>query len=125
MNKIRIIVEEANISMTAELNDSQTAKAIRDALPIEGHAQTWGEEVYFETPVKMPEEKAHAEVPSGTLAYWVPGHAFCIFFGQEPFSPVNVIGKVNGDPKHFAAVKSGQKIRVEHADEASKPKSAK
>ncbi len=125
MAKVSIIVEEAGINMTAELNDSATAKAILKALPLEGHAQTWGEEVYFETPVKMPEQEAHAEVPSGTLGYWAPGHAFCIFFGQEPFSPVNVLGKVNGDPKVFGRVKSGQNIRVVARQESRKPKSGK
>lgn len=122
MTRIRIIVDEADLSMTGELDDSETAKAIAKALPLEGSVQTWGEEVYFETKVKLPEENAHSEVPSGTLAYWTPGHAFCVFFGQEPFSPVNVIGKVDGDPKHFAAAKSGQVIRVEQIVEATKAK---
>jgi hypothetical protein len=114
MAKVRIVVEDADIAMTADLNDSDTSKALLKALPLEGLAQVWGEEVYFETAVKVPEQDAHAEVPSGTVAYWAPGHALCIFFGQEPFSPVNVVGKLVGDPKAFARVKSGQSIRVEH-----------
>ena len=87
MAKLRIVAEEANVSMTATLNESETAKKLLKLLPIESHAQIWGEEVYFETPLHAPEEAPHAEVPSGTVAYWPPGHAFCIFFGQEPVQP--------------------------------------
>ena len=115
MARVKIVVEEADISMPADLNDSATSKAILAALPLEGKAQTWGEELYFETGVRLPEQDAHAEVPSGTVAYWAPGHAFCVFFGQEPFSPVNVLGKINGDATSFARVKSSMKIRVEKA----------
>ena len=113
MHKLRIVAEDAGISMTATLNDSETAKKLVKALPTESHAQIWGEEVYFEVPLKMPEENAHAEVPSGTIAYWSPGHAFCIFFGQEPYSPVNVLGTLEGDAKLFARVRSGDKMRLE------------
>lgn len=125
MARVKIVVEEADIIMPADLNDTATAKAILAALPLQGHVQTWGEEVYFETRVKMPEQDAHAEVPVGTVAYWSPGHAFCIFFGQEPFSPVNVIGKVDGDATLFARVKSGMRIRVEKAEATHTAKAKK
>ena len=59
-----------------------------------------------QTPLKAPEQDPHAEVASGAIAYWPPGHAFCIFFGQEPYSPVNVLGALDGDAKLFARVKS-------------------
>ena len=123
MAKLRIVSEAASISMTATLNDSETAKKLLKLLPIESHAQTWGDEVYFETPLHAPEQDPHSEVSSGTIAYWPPGHAFCIFFGQEPYSPVNLLGQLDGDPKLFARVKSGDKIRLEHAaEEKSKTK---
>ena len=117
MHKIVIKAEDAGISMTAALNDSETAKKLLKALPIDGHAQVWGDEVYFEVPVKAGEDDAHSEVPSGTIAYWPPGHSFCIFFGQEPYSPVNVLGQVEGDAKIFARVRSGDRIRLELAHE--------
>ncbi len=127
MRKIVIKAEDAGVVMTAILNESATAAKVLKALPIDGHAQVWGEEIYFEIPVKMPEEDAHAKVPSGTIAYWPPGHSFCIFFGQEPYSPVNVLGQIEGDAKLFARVRSGDKIRLESAHErgaAPKPKKA-
>ena len=84
-------------------------------LPMESSARRWGAEVYLEIPLKMPAENAQADVPSGTIAYWPQGHAFCIFFGQTPYSPVNPLGTLDGDPKEFAKVKSGEKIRLERA----------
>ena len=122
MSKLRIVAEEANVSMTATLNESETAKKLLKHLPFESRAQTWGDEVYFETPLHQPEESPHAEVQSGAVGYWPPGHAFCIFFGQQPYSPVNLLGALDGDPNLFARVKSGQKIRLEHVvEEKSKP----
>lgn len=116
MAKLRIEACTANVIMTADLNDTKTAEMLVNSLPIEGKAQVWGHEVYFEIPVKAGEENAHEAVPSGTLAYWPPGHAFCIFFGQTPYSPVNVIGKVEGDAALFGAVKSGDVIKLTLAD---------
>jgi hypothetical protein len=113
MSKIRIKAKSAE--MTAELNDSPSAKKIWEALPIQSHARLWGKEVYFEIPVHDEERDAQAQVPSGTIAFWPPGECLCIFFGQTPASPVNVVGKLDGDPNEFAKVKSGEKITVEKA----------
>ncbi len=113
MRKLRVVAEDADISMTATLNDSESAAELLKILPVESKAQTWGDEVYFEIPLKMPEQDSHATVPSGAIAYWPPGHAFCIFFGQTPYSPVNVLGQLDDDPKLFAQVRSGDKVRLE------------
>jgi hypothetical protein len=92
----------------------RTVDAIVRALPVEGRAALWKEEVYFETPVVMGEEKAKARVQKGDLAYWPMGKAFCIFYGEsQPYSPVNIIGKVTNNLELFAKVKSGSVIRVE------------
>lgn len=92
----------------------RTIDMIVRRLPIEGRAALWKEEVYFETPVKMGEEKAKATVETGAIAFWPMGSAICIFYGKsQPYSPVNVIGKVTGDLELFKQVKSGTKIRLE------------
>jgi len=92
----------------------RTIDMIVRKLPIEGRAAQWKEEVYFETPVKMGEEKAKATVETGAIAFWPMGSAICIFYGKsQPYSPVNVIGKVTGDLELFKQVKSGTKIRLE------------
>jgi len=118
--KIMITVED--LKMYAELNNSETAKKIWEALPIKGNANTWGDEIYFSIPVKVGLENAKAVVLEGDLGYWPPGNAFCIFFGStpasegeeiRPASPVNIFGKIIGDPEVFKKVRSGAKIIIE------------
>ena len=92
----------------------RTIDMIVRKLPIEGRAAQWKEEVYFETPIKMGEEKAKPTVETGTIAFWPMGSAICIFYGKtQPYSPVNIIGKVTGNVEIFKQIKSGTKIRVE------------
>lgn len=119
--KIRITTE-ASGSVEATLNDSETAKAIHGALPLESKANTWGDEIYFSVPVVLDSERPREVVELGDLGYWPPGHAFCIFFGRtpasrgdeiRPASPVNVFGRVLGDPKVFKKVRSGDRVRLE------------
>lgn len=121
--KIMITVED--LKMYAELNNSETTKKIWEALPIEANVQTWGDEIYFSIPVKVESENAKAVVLEGDLGYWPPGNAFCIFFGPtpashgeeiRPASPVNVFGKIIGDPKVFKKVGSGAKIIIEKSE---------
>jgi len=122
MRHIRI--RAGNVQVTAELNDSQTADAIWEALPLSAASNTWGDEVYFAIPVKLDEEDAQPIVSLGDLGYWPPGHASCIFFGPTPVSrgqeirpasPVNVFGRVIGNPKVFEQVRDGDTVTVEQA----------
>lgn len=92
----------------------RTVDAIVRRLPIEGRAALWQEEVYFEIPVKLGEEKAQPTVEKGTIAFWPMGNALCIFYGEtQPYSPVNIVGTVNKNLELFKRVKSGTKISVE------------
>ena len=92
----------------------RTVEAITRKLPVEGRAALWREEVYFEIPVKMGEEKAKPTVEKGTVAYWPMGSALCVFYGEsQPYSPVSIVGRVTKNLELFARVKSGTKIRVE------------
>jgi len=121
--KITITTEDLRVD--ASLNDSKTAQNIWDALPIEGRVNTWGDEIYFSIPVNVGSKNAKAVVSEGDLGYWPPGNAFCIFFGLtpasqgnkiRPASPVNVFGKIIGDPKVFKEVRSGAKIIIEKVE---------
>jgi hypothetical protein len=108
--------------MEAELGDSPTAQQIGAALPIEGSANLWGDEIYFEIPVVAAQEAdARALVEVGTLGYWPVGHAFCIFFGPTPassderpraYSPVNILGRVLGDATRFREVRNGETVTL-------------
>lgn len=92
----------------------RTVDTITKTLPIVGRAALWKEEVYFEIPVKMGDEKAKPRVEKGTIAFWPMGNALCIFFGNsQPYSPVNIIGKVTKNLEAFAEAKSGTRIKVE------------
>ena len=124
MKKLRITA--GDVSATAVVHDTQTAKAIWEALPIEARANTWGDEIYFGIDVHLEEEDAQAVVDMGALGYWPPGHALCIFFGRTPMSrgneirpasPVNLFGKVEGDPTLFTRVPDGAKVLVEKVGE--------
>jgi len=118
----KIQIKAAPIETTAELNDTKTAQAIWEALPIKGQANRWGEEIYFSIPVKLEQESGQEVVSIGDLGYWPPGNAFCIFFGLTPVSqgdqirpasPVTVFGKVIGDATTFTQVASGTAITIE------------
>lgn len=117
VKKIAITIEDFKVG--ASLDDSETAKKIWEALPIESRVNTWGDEIYFSIPVNVGLENAKEVVSEGDLGYWPPGNAFCIFFGLtpasqgdeiRPASPVNIFGKVIGDSKVFKKVRSGKKL---------------
>ncbi len=121
----KITVRVENIKANAELNDSETAQKIWEALPIESNVNTWGDEIYFPIPVKIRLEDAKAVVSEGDVGYWPLGAAFCIFFGPTPMSqgdeirpasPVNVFGRIMGDSKIFKKVAPGAKIIVEKTE---------
>lgn len=121
MRKILITIN--NLSVSAELNDSVSANKIWGALPLSGSVNVWGDEIYFEIPVSLKEvSDAQQEVDVGTLAYWPPGSALCVFFGKTPastsdkpkaYSPVNILGSVDGDSKIFKIVKAGDQIVID------------
>ena len=109
--------------MIAELRNTPTAKAIYNALPIEGAANRWGDEIYFPIPVNLDAEPdAKDIVEQGDVAYWPEGNCFCIFWGRTPASrgneiraasKVNVIGRIKGNTKIFSKVKNGDLIVLE------------
>ena len=123
--RIRITTEPTG-PVEAEITDENpvTAKAILDALPLRGRANTWGEEIYFTIHVEGEVENPKVVVELGDLAFWPPGNAFCIFFGPTPMSKgdeirpaseVNVFGRIIGDPKVFKWVKDGEEVTIEAA----------
>ena len=118
----KILISFETNSFEATLNESPTAEAVWGALPLESQVNTWGEEIYFEIPVDMPQEADAREIVSvGELGYWPAGQAFCIFFGPTPvstderpraFSPVNIIGEVLPDHSRLKEIKDGQRVKV-------------
>lgn len=121
MNR-QLVITVGDLTLQAEVLDNPTANAIWAALPVEGRANVWGDEVYFEVPVNVAvAADARAEMAVGELAYWPSGPAFCIFFGPTPvsvngepraYSPVNVFGRVLGDATVLRNVEQGSAVRV-------------
>ncbi|MFJ8210061.1 cyclophilin-like fold protein [Streptomyces sp. NPDC096033] len=109
--------------LTATLDETPTSKALAAALPISASANTWGEEVYFDTGVSVElEHDARQVVEPGTVAFWTEGDALALPYGPTPISrggesrlasPCNVLGSFDGDPRLLATVRDGDPIRVE------------
>ena len=120
-----MIVEAGSVLVEAELNESPTALAIWDALPISARANTWGDEIYFGIPVEAAQSAdARADVEVGELGYWPVGSAFCIFFGPTPASsgpkpraasPVNIVGRLVEVPGELRSVRSGDSVTLRRA----------
>ncbi|WP_419996476.1 cyclophilin-like fold protein [Streptomyces boninensis] len=121
MTQIRITWPAGRL--TATLADTPTSREVIAALPIESSANTWGDEVYFATPLDPAlEPDARQVVPAGTVAFWTDGNALALPYGPTPISsgdepklasPCNVLGEIDGDPRDLSTVRSGDPIRVE------------
>lgn len=119
----RITMTIGAVVLEAELFDTPTAEAIWNALPFSSKANTWGEEVYFSTPVHVKREpNARDVVQPSELAFWVEGDPIAIGFGRTPISHgdeirlaarTNIWGRALGDVKQLKPVKAGAAIKVE------------
>ncbi len=124
--KIKIIIKNAKIELTAELFDTSTGNKVWELLPITSDASTWGEEIYFKIPLTHTlEPEARANVEIGEIGYWDVGKSMCIFWGRTPASkgekpvaasPVNIFGKVIGNPKVLDDVQDGDEILIEQLE---------
>ena len=124
MEERRVKITVGDIEVTATLNDSSTADLVWASLPIEGPGSTWGDEIYFRSSIEAAEEDAREVVDMGDVGYWPPGQALCLFFGPtpasrgdeiRPASPVNVVGRLEGDPTVLKRARSGSRVLVERA----------
>ncbi|HXX57164.1 MAG TPA: cyclophilin-like fold protein [Thermodesulfovibrionales bacterium] len=123
--KIEIIL--AGVCLRGELADTDCAKAIAALLPIEAVPNEWGDEFYFEIPLRMDlDETATRRVKAGDIGFWPPGNALAIFFGPTPMSrgkepvpasAVNIVGTIQGDPAVLTRAKGSGKIRMERTQQ--------
>ena len=117
-----LVIEAGGVTVTVELADTPTARALAAAAPFTARAQTWGEEVYFSTPVEAAQEAGAREVMQpGEVAFWPPGDAVALVWGRTPVargdelrlaSPCNVIGQAREDLRALAGVRAGAAVSV-------------
>ena len=122
---MKLRIEAGKVSLTVNLLDTPTTNALVAAAPFEARAQTWGEEVYFTTPVSAQlEPDAKQVVEPGTVCFWTEGDALALPYGRTPLSSdsrpklasrCNVVGTLVGDPKMLSRIKAGEKITVSKA----------
>lgn len=122
MSYARIRIAWSKGVVSATLEDTPTARALVAALPLNAKAQTWGEEVYFELPLRAKlDAGAQQIVPAGSVCFWVEGSSLALPWGRTPASQgdesrlvtrCNVLGAIDGDPRRLASVRSGDEIGV-------------
>jgi hypothetical protein len=121
---MKLRLSSSGVEILLELLDTPTSRAVFEAAPFEAHAQTWGDEVYFTTPVSAKlEADARQVVDPGTVCFWTQGDALALPFGRTPIStderpklanPCNVLGTMQ-DFALLKKVKAGDKIKVSKA----------
>ena len=124
MSERAITITVNGREVSATLNDTDTATRLWEALPINGAANLWGDEIYFSVPVRADETPTAEVVALGDLGFWPPGGAFCMFFGPTPMSrgdeirpasAVVVVGKMRGDLSPLRSVPHGAETVIERA----------
>ncbi len=123
----RITITAGRARFQAQLNNTATATAIMEALPIEARANRWGGEIYFSIPVEAGLETGARDVlQPGEIGYWPPGRALCLFFGRTPASEgeeiraasaVNIVGRIEGALDELWNVPDGTKVTLREFSE--------
>ena len=95
-----MIIKYNDFNLNIKLNNSQTSKAIQKLKDFKAKINTWGEEIYFETPLKTAklEPNSRDVINLGEVAYWVEGSSIAIGFGPTPASlgnEIRLVTKVN------------------------------
>jgi len=117
-----IKIKIGKLEIPARLNDSRIAGLIWEILPVKAVLNTWGDEIYFNIPVKAKPDNPKEIVELGDLGYWPEGPAFCIFYGMtpvsrgdeiKPASSVEIVGKLEDVPQGLKKVASGETIILE------------
>lgn len=108
-------------SFEGVLDDEAISRKLVGCLPIQARVMRWGDEIYFNVPLKMANIKPTCEVKVGDIAYWPDGPCLCIFFGKtpastnqepRPASDVTIIGHTDAPVMLLRSMKEGASINI-------------
>lgn len=118
----QIRITAGAITIRAELAPTLTAERIWAALPLYSTAETWGEAIHFELPIKTGRERAAVRnVAIGDICFWSEDDRVIIAFGPTPISkngeirlpsPCNVWARAIDDPARLHTVTPGEKVEL-------------
>lgn len=118
---MKVFIKTNKAEFHGILNDSLAATSIYEILPLKALINTWGEEIYFEIPLKIKDNNLTKEVEIGDIAYWPQGHCLCIFFGKTPLSnskkpvpasEVNLVGRITSDISELKKLQAKEEIII-------------
>ena len=110
------------VEATSRLEDNPELERLSEKSPFKSEAERWGDEIYFELPIKLNLSGERREMEVGEVAYWPPGNALCLFFGPTPvskgdkpvaYSPVKPLGRITEGLEDLRKVKDGEEVEVE------------
>ena len=126
----RVVLRAGPISFSGMFSDKAISRALLQQLPISSTVNRWGDEIYFEVPVKMRNVQPTMDVKVGDIAYWPEGPCLCIFFGRtpasqrgepRPASEVTIIGHTDTSVEHLRSITEGMKIVLDYARATQNP----
>jgi hypothetical protein len=117
-----VVIAVDDLTLRVECLDTPTARAVAQAAPFTATASTWGDEVYFATPLHLDlEDDAREVMQPGEIAFWTEGDSIAIGFGPTPVSrgeeirlaaPCNVWGRSLDEVTALARVPAGAPVKV-------------
>ena len=122
MNSINL--KFTNYTLNIKLRSTNTANAIKNILPFKSIVKTWGDEIYFEIPIKKNldlESDAKDVINLGEIAYWIDGKCIAIGYGKTPISQnneirlaakTNIWGDAVLDVKELGKIRDGDEIII-------------
>jgi hypothetical protein len=122
MNSINL--KFSNYTLNIKLRSTNTANAIKNILPFKSIVKTWGDEIYFEIPIKKNldlESDAKDVINLGEIAYWIDGKCIAIGYGKTPISQnneirlaakTNIWGDAVLDVKELGKIRDGDEIII-------------
>jgi len=111
----------SGVRVICELVDEPELEKLLENSSFEARAERWGDEVYFELPVKLGLKGERTLMEVGEVAYWPDGNCLCIFFGPTPmsrdeqpvaYSKVKPLGRVIEGLSRLKDVSNEELVRV-------------